>query len=141
MSEVTLEKIDQLRDRTGIGYRRAKELLEAHGGDVVEALIALEEQSEPVGQWHERITVTGHELVAKVKELIHEGNVRRIIIKKDDRVLLEIPVTVGALGAILLPTLAAIGVVAALATSCTLVVVRRGNGQQEDAPDEDPGLS
>lgn len=137
MSEITLEKIDLIRERTGVSYKRAREVLVTSGGDVVEALISLEEQPKPQGQWQERITVTGQELADKVKELIHEGNVRRIIIKKDEKVLMEFPVTVGALGVILLPTLAAIGVIAALVTSCTLVVVRRGDteaGEEEEPP-------
>jgi hypothetical protein len=65
-------------------------------------------------------------LVRKIEELIHEGNVSRIIVKDErGRALLEIPVTVGVLGAILAPWLAALGVIAALATRCTLVVERR----------------
>ncbi len=130
-TEITLEKIDLVRERTGISYARARDALVAAGGDVVEALIALEEESPTTAQWQERITVTGRELVDKVKELIHEGNVRRIVIKKDEQVLIEFPVTVGALGAVLLPTLAAIGVIAALVSRCTLVVVRRAGGDQD----------
>ncbi len=127
MAGITLEKIDLVRERTGVSYSRARDVLVATGGDVVEALIALEEDGPISAQWQERITVTGRDLVDKVKELIHEGNVRRIVIKKDEQVLLEFPVTVGALGAVLLPTLAAIGVIAALVSRCTLVVVRRGD--------------
>lgn len=127
-----LEKIDLIRQRMGISYREAREALTAAGGDVVEALVMLEDTGSPAAQWSERITVTGRELVDKVRELIHEGNVRRIVIKKDDQVLLEFPVTIGAVGAILVPTLAALGVIAALVTRCTLVVVRR-----EGKPDEE----
>ncbi len=126
-SEITLEKIDLIRERTGISYARARDALVAVNGDVVEALVALEGEGPITDQWQERITVTGRELVDKVKELIHEGNVRRIVISKDDQVLLELPVTVGAVGALLLPTLAAIGVIAALVSRCTLVVVRKGD--------------
>ena len=72
-------------------------------------------------------TVNGDEVVAKVKELIHEGNVRRIIIKNDDgRTMLEVPLTIGLIGAALMPVLAAIGAAAALATRCTIVVEREG---------------
>ena len=73
----------------------------------------------------EEFTVNGDELVAKVKELIHEGNIRRIIIKNEEgRTLLEVPLTIGLIGAALLPVLAAIGAAAAIATRCTLVVER-----------------
>jgi hypothetical protein len=73
-------------------------------------------------------TINGDEVVAKVKELIHEGNVRRIIIKNDDgRTMLEVPLTIGIIGAALMPVLAAIGAAAALATRCTIVVEREGD--------------
>jgi hypothetical protein len=67
--------------------------------------------------------VTGDELLAKVKELVHEGNVRRITIKKrDGDTLIEIPLTLGVVGAVLLPVLAAVGAIAALAADFTIVV-------------------
>jgi hypothetical protein len=75
--------------------------------------------------WTEEIKVQGEGLVAKIKELVHEGNVRHVTIKnEDDKVVLEFPLTLGVVGALLLPTLAAIGAVAALVTNCTIVVVR-----------------
>jgi hypothetical protein len=73
----------------------------------------------------ETIEVAGDDLVAKVKELVHEGNVRRIIIKNEEgEKLIEIPLTVGVVGALLLAPLAAIGAVAALVTNCTIEVER-----------------
>ncbi len=67
--------------------------------------------------------VPGDSLVSKIKELIHQGNIRRIIIKNDeDKVLIEIPLTVGVVGAGLLPVWAAIGAIAALAANLTVVV-------------------
>jgi hypothetical protein len=67
--------------------------------------------------------IKGDDLVAKVKEVVHEGNIRRITIKNEEgKTLIEFPLTLGVLGALLLPTLAAIGAVAALATNCTLEV-------------------
>ncbi len=119
---ITLEKIDIIRERAGVSYKKAYEVLQATGGDVVQALIKLEE--EPRG-FTERITVSGSELIARVRELIREGNVNRIVVKRRERVLMDIPVTVGAVGAVLMPYLAALGVIAALATRCTLEVERR----------------
>ena len=73
----------------------------------------------------ETIEVMGDDLVAKIKEIVHEGNVRRIIIKNEEGVqLIEIPLTVGVVGALLLPALAAIGAVAALVAKCTIEVER-----------------
>jgi hypothetical protein len=70
--------------------------------------------------------VTGEELLEKIKELIHEGNVRKIIIKNDKgETYLEIPVTVGLIGAILAPVFAAIGALAALAANFTIEVERK----------------
>lgn len=77
----------------------------------------------------QEFTLNGDEVVAKVKELIHEGNIRRITIKNEDgRTMLEVPLTIGLIGVALLPVLAAIGAAAALATRCTIVVER------EDVP-------
>jgi len=73
----------------------------------------------------EEVRVNGEDLVAKVKELLHEGNVRRIIIRNEEgRTLIEIPLTVGLVGMILVPVWAAIGAIAALVTDCTIVVER-----------------
>ena len=73
----------------------------------------------------EEFKIKGEDVLKKVKEIIHAGNVRRILIKNDEgKVLIEIPLTVGAIGAVLLPVFAAVGAVAALLTHCTIVVVR-----------------
>lgn len=70
--------------------------------------------------------VAGEEMVAKVRELIKEGNARRIIIKNEKgEVMLEVPLTVGAVGALVAPVLAAIGALAALITNCTIVVEKK----------------
>jgi hypothetical protein len=80
--------------------------------------------------WYEEFRVSGEDLIAKVKEIIHEGNVRRIILKNEEgNTLIEVPVTAGvAVAALTLafaPVLAAIGAIAALVTHVTLVVERR----------------
>jgi Domain of unknown function (DUF4342) len=76
--------------------------------------------AEAKEQW----ALKGEELVEKVKELIHEGNVRRLIIKHDGHTVVEIPVTVGVIGMVLSPTLAAVGAIATLISNCTVEVVR-----------------
>jgi len=70
----------------------------------------------------EEFRVSGGELVEKVKEIVHEGNIRRIIVKHDDKTLVEIPLTVGVIGALIAPQIAALGVIGALLTKCTIVV-------------------
>ncbi len=73
----------------------------------------------------EEFRVKGEELVEKVKQLIHEGNVRRLIIKDEDgKVYLEIPVTFGVIGVLFAPVLAAVGAVAAMAANLRIEVVR-----------------
>jgi hypothetical protein len=91
-------------------------------------------EEEPVGgvgeerTWRvrtERLRVTGGDLWGKLRQLAHEGNVRRIIIKgSDERVLIDIPVTVGVVGAVLAPFALAIAAVAAIATRCTIEIER-----------------
>jgi hypothetical protein len=71
----------------------------------------------------EEFRVKGEEVLAKIKELIHEGNIRRIIIKdRDGKTMIEFPLTFGVVGAVLAPTLAAVGAVAALIGDATIVV-------------------
>ena len=73
----------------------------------------------------EEFAVSGAQLVATVKELVHQGNIRRILVKnRDGESLIEIPLSIGVVGILLLPTLAALGTIAALVTECTLVVER-----------------
>lgn len=74
----------------------------------------------------EEFKVSGDDVVKKVKELVRAGNIRRIIIKNEEgRTLIEIPLTIGVVGALLLPVLAAIGAIAAIVTNCTIVVEKR----------------
>jgi hypothetical protein len=74
----------------------------------------------------EEFKVSGEELLGKIKGLIKAGNIRRIILKnEDDKVILEIPLTFAAVGAMLAPVLAAVGAMAALLTKCTIVVERK----------------
>jgi hypothetical protein len=72
---------------------------------------------------YEEFRVNGGEILNKVKEIIHEGNVRRIIFKDEQgKTFMEIPLTVGVVGALVAPVLAAVGAVAALASNLTIVV-------------------
>ena len=74
----------------------------------------------------EEFNVSASNLVDRVRELLHEGNVTRIIVKDEKgKPLLEIPATIGAIGTVLAPWLTALGVIAALATNCRIVVERR----------------
>jgi hypothetical protein len=71
----------------------------------------------------EEFRVEGEKLIARIKELLHEGNIRRISIKdKEGKTVMEIPMTLGVVGALIAPQLAAIGAIAALVTEATVVV-------------------
>lgn len=73
----------------------------------------------------EEFKVSGEDLLKKAKELIAEGNVRRITVKgKDGATIVEMPLTVGVVGAVLATSLTAIGAIAALVTECTIAVER-----------------
>ena len=74
----------------------------------------------------EGFKVGGDEIVKKVKELIKQGNTRRIIIKNQkEETLIEIPLTLGAVSAVLVPTIAAVGALAALISKCTIIVEKK----------------
>ena len=79
------------------------------------------QQNKP---WEE-LHLQGDQLVEQVKNLIHEGNVQRIIVKHEGQIIVELPVTVGVIGAVIAPMLAAVGAVGALLTHCTIEVIRR----------------
>lgn len=71
----------------------------------------------------EEFQVDGEKIISKIKELLHEGNIRRVMIKdKEGKTLMEIPVTIGVVGVLLAPQLAALGAIAALLTEATVVV-------------------
>ena len=75
---------------------------------------------------HESFKVSGDEILSKVKEIIKEGNARKIIIKNEkDEIIFDFPLTFGAIGVVLAPIFAAVGTLAALATNCTIIVEKR----------------
>lgn len=122
-----LEKIDIIRERLGVSYHEAKEALDKVNGDVVQALILLEKNDR---KWDQKLDEKGKQLVNYIKEIINKGNVTKIRLKKDDKVIFEIPATIGAIGvggAILSPILAivaVVGTVAALINHYSLEIVR-----------------
>ncbi len=75
--------------------------------------------------WTEEFRVSGGEILNKVKEVLHEGNVRRIILKDEHgKIFMEIPLSVGIVGAVVAPLLAAVGAIAALVSNLTIIVER-----------------
>lgn len=102
-----------------------------------EVTVETETREDPGGRSREEHTVSGDRVIAKLKELIHEGNVRHVVIKNEEgRTLIEFPVTVGVAGAVLLPVWAAVGAIAAMVSSCSIEIER----EPDDGPsfDETP---
>ena len=118
--EITIEKIDLVKDRTGCTYAEAKEALEASEGSVVDAIIAIE---ETMNREHDRVTgesLKDSPIFAKMKAIVDKGNVSRIIVSKGDRTIVNFPVTAGVIGTVLVPWGAILGIVAALGTQCSI---------------------
>ncbi|SMB91030.1 protein of unknown function [Desulfonispora thiosulfatigenes DSM 11270] len=128
-----LEKIDIIRERANVGYRQAKEALDATNGDVVSALIYLEENTVKI---EEDIKDKSNKLLDQVKEILKKGNVNKIRIVKDDKVIVEFPANIGAVGVgfgFLNPALGLIGIigtVVALANKYS-IEIERPNGEVE----------
>ena len=82
----------------------------------------------------EELRVTGENLLTTVKKLIHEGNVRRIIVKQGEHTIVELPLAVGVISVALTPMLAAVGAISALMADCTIVVERIEPPLEEKVP-------
>ncbi|MCR2044941.1 DUF4342 domain-containing protein [Anaerosalibacter massiliensis] len=119
--DISLDKIDLIVERTGVSYREAKEALEKSNGDVLEAIIYIENQNK---SFTENMGNKGEQLLDKLKEYIRKGNVTKIIIKKDGEVIMNIPVSAGTIGTILAPQIALLGFSAALLSKCTFEIVK-----------------
>lgn len=138
-----LEKIDLIRERMGVSYREAREALWEADGDVVQALINLEEEQRAAGRWEQK----GREVVGKLKTFVAEGQKRRLRVKKGDRTLAEIPVGAGALGLVgmlLVPELAVLGglgAIAAMASDVRLEVKEEGGNDREKTAEELPAAA
>jgi Domain of unknown function (DUF4342) len=97
--------------------------LGSHGSCTAVRTTKLEEPMSEGKFRTEEFRVEGEKLIAKIKELLHEGNIRRIIIKdKEGKTIMEIPMTLGVVGVLIAPQLAAIGAIAALLTEATILV-------------------
>ena len=118
--EITLEKIEIVKDRTGSTYAEAKEALEAAEGSVVDAIIAIEGK---MNEEHDKVdggSLKDSPIFAKMKEIVDKGNVSRILITKNEKTIVNFPVTAGVIGAVLVPWGAILGIVAALGAQCSI---------------------
>lgn len=120
--EITLEKIELVRDRTGVSYKEAKEALEAAEGSVVDAIVAIEQS---VDGGVARSTIAKKDaLIDKIKEVVEKGNVSKIKVTKEDNTIVNLPLSAGILGTLLAPWAAIAGVVAAFGFNCKIEFVK-----------------
>lgn len=119
--EISLEKIDTIRERTGVSYKEAKEALERNNGNVVDALVEIENSEKNDGF---NFNQKSEEIISTLKETVKKGNVTKIILERDGETIMNIPVTAGAIGAVLAPQLSALGIAAAMISKTTIKIVK-----------------
>jgi len=135
-----LEKIDIIKKRLDVSYNEANQALEDCDGDVVAALIQLEENMETGEKQDtekkyekEKMNVMGNELMEKLREIIKEGNVKKITVKNDKgESILEIPVTAGVVGLVLFPYIGILGGMAAMLKEYKLEITKEKEKQEEE---------
>ena len=128
MAEITLEKIDIIKERTGVSYTEAKEALEECDSDVVNALIYIEAKQKKSAKFNmEEMYTTKDEFMTWLKDTVRIGNVTRIKIKKDETVVIDIPVNAGIAAGIvglIFPALIGIGLLTAVLTKVTIEITK-----------------
>ena len=131
--EISLEKIELVKDRTGVNYKEAKDALIRADGSVVDAIIMIEDEIDLAPK--SKAGDQASHLIDRLKQLIKKGNVSRIVVKKDEEVILNIPVNLGIVGAVWVfwPTLAA--TVVALGMKCTIELIK-DNGEVVNLSDK-----
>lgn len=120
--EITLEKIELVKDRTGVTYKEAKEALEAADGNVVDAIVAIEQSIDMVAE--KKFSSKKNDLKDKIKEILKRGNVARILVTRDGETLLNIPLNVGVIGTVVAPWGVIAGTVAAFGFKCKIEFVK-----------------
>ena len=120
--EITLEKIELVKDRTGVSYKEAKDALEAAEGSVVDAIIAIEETIDEAG--NKKMNEAANEVAGKIKEMVKKGNISKISIKKDEEIILNLPVNAGIVGTLLAPWGVIAGIIAAFGFKCKIELTK-----------------
>ncbi|MFR9144496.1 MAG: DUF4342 domain-containing protein, partial [Lentihominibacter sp.] len=121
--EITLEKIELVKDRTGVTYAEAKAALEEADGSVVDAIIAIEETIN-AGQKKRGFGKKGEALFESIKALVSKGNVSKIQVKREGEIVLNVPVNAGIVGVVIAPLASVVAVVAAFGFKCTIEVIK-----------------
>jgi hypothetical protein len=133
--DTTLGKIDEVRKRANVSYGEAKEALENCNGDVVEAIIYLENKKKAAEDKNKYGGDKAANFFNKIGELIEKGNRTRLVISKNEEVLISIPVTIAILITVLAPYVTVVGFLLALLTSHKVKV--QGSGENCDKVNEE----
>jgi len=121
--EITLEKIELVKDRTGVSYKEAKDALEAADGSVVDAIINIEESID--NKTKKSVGDQGLAIIDAVKELVKKGNVSKIVVKKKDgSTIINLPVNAGIIATVIAPWGILAAIVAAFGFKCVVEVVK-----------------
>lgn len=120
--EITLEKIELVKDRTGVTYKEAKEALEAADGNVVDAIIEIEQSIDQSSA--SKLGAQKEALIDRMKEIFKKGNVSRILVTRDGDTILNIPLNVGVIGTVVAPWGVIAGTVAAFGFKCTIEFIK-----------------
>ncbi len=116
-----LKKIDEVVKRTNCTYEDAKNALEKYNGDILESIIYIEQNKNSNNS---NVKKKGEEILNEIKKIIDKGNVTKITIKRKDEIILNLPVTAGAVGIIIAPFLSLAGLTAALLTECKIEILK-----------------
>lgn len=130
-----LDKVELVRDRTGASYEKARDYLEANNWDVVEAIVAIEKEKGILETELNTIKVKGQDLLKKIKELIKQGNVAKIVVKKDGNKVISIPVNGGIILALFFPYFVALSAVIVLMAEYELEVEKISKTAETESED------
>ncbi len=121
MENDNLQKIDDILRRTNTDYSTAKQALEAANGDVLEAIIFIENMNKKKG-FGSKSYNKGDQIFNQLKDVLAKGNATKLTIRKNNDVIVNLPITAGIIGAFIAPFLSAAGITAALLTNCSVEI-------------------
>ncbi|MDO5441981.1 MAG: DUF4342 domain-containing protein [Bacillota bacterium] len=123
--DITLEKIELVKDRTGVSYKEAKDALEQTEGNVVDAIIFIEDS---IDEGSKKADSKTSAIIDAIKATIKKGNASKLIIKKEGDVVINLPINIGVVGTVLFPWATVAGAIAALGTKCSIEIIK-DNGE------------
>lgn len=127
MENETLQKIDDILKRTNADFSTAKQALDEANGDVIEAIILIENQNKKQDKTQTNTQTgpgKGEQIFNQLKDILSKGNATKLTIKKNDETVINLPITAGLVGALAAPFLSAAGITAALLTQCSVEITQ-----------------